>query len=86
VPSIDEPESASASSPATSPNTNSSPAASEEHSATPPLRRLTRNRKPNPLYADYNTSCIFALLIEDPIFLKKLGRSPSGAKPWKRSC
>ena len=42
----------------------------EEPSAEPtPLRRSTRDRKPNPRYAD-NISCIFALLVSDPIFFE----------------
>lgn len=39
----------------------------EEPSAEPiPLRRSTRDRKPNPKYVD-STSCTFALLVSDPI-------------------
>ena len=42
----------------------------EEPSAEPtPLRRSTRDRKPNPRYAD-NISCIFAFLVSDPIFFE----------------
>ena len=42
----------------------------EEPSAEPtPLRKSTRDRKTNPRYAD-NISCIFALLVSDPIFFE----------------
>uniref|UniRef100_A0A3Q7HCA8 Uncharacterized protein n=1 Tax=Solanum lycopersicum TaxID=4081 RepID=A0A3Q7HCA8_SOLLC len=57
------PSTTSSNAPATSPTL-------EEPSAEPTLlRRSTRDRKPNPRYAD-NISCVFALLVLDPIFFE----------------
>lgn len=65
-PARSSPLSCHESSPTSSPSRNSSSDV-EETSATPPLRRSTRISKPNPQYADYNTSCTLALLVTDPI-------------------
>jgi len=86
VPSIDKPESTSASSPTTSPNKNSSPAAFEEHSGTPLFRRSTRNRKLNHHYVDYNTSCIFASFVTDSIFFKEARKESEWCKAMEESC
>ena len=46
-----------------------SPTLEEPSAETTPLRRSTRDRKPNPRYADI-ISCIFAFLVSDPIFFE----------------